>query len=596
MKPTSSPSPSGSGGVTRRLDPAIRHFGTFLHHVGGGLRRRGVWIIFGLIGGLIGGAVIAAVTKPPVRTVHYYKATTLMSVATTAQPIGDADALSWTFQIAQIALASPTLQAKVGDELHVSDGVVSNHLQGIPDYQSQTFAITAVTNSELLATNLSITAAQNLNDEMKRQVTKVYKTAEAAASRQLHLTNQRQAEVAQQLQAQPDPVGSLDAQLNAINVHSTRLYTEVAVLKQPPQQALFVITQGPRPIEINANAYYRRWAGGYAGQAGLTASALLNAHQYAPNVTTLSGVKSNVTTAENDLPAPPPISPVKTAALGALAGLVMGIAAVTLGEAWDERLHDAESAALTSGTPVLAEIPHLRMRAVRDLVAGRAHQGAARARARYAEATTILIRDLGLHRDVPGANPLSTRTSVDAPSPHAPVLMITSANPSEGKSTSVAALAASFSSHGFRVLAVDGDAHRTSLRKLLRPIPDLVNQDHPQVTQLERVRLLGTSRDQSSPSLANIELLRMITKWRSEFDIVILDTPPILATNDAADLINHADGVVLVARADQTRGPALERASNQVRRFHTTPLGVIFTDVEKRLVDSTYGDTSHYLE
>ncbi len=315
-----------------------------------------------------------------------------------------------------------------------------------------------------------------------------------------------------------------------------------------------------------------------------------------PNATTSSGSKSTVTTAENDLPAPPPISPAKTAALGALAGLVMGVAAVTLGEAWDERIHDVEAAERSSGVPVLAEIPHLRARAVRDLVAGRAQASAARAHARYAEATTILARDLGLERDLPGSNPLSTRTHADVPLPSSPVLMITSANPSEGKSTSVAALAASFASHGFRVLAVDGDAHRTSLRKLLRPIPDLINPDRPQVTHLERVRLIGSSRDRSSPSLANVDLLRLITKWRHEFDLVLLDTPPILATNDAADLINHADAVVLVARADQTRGPALERAGNQVRRYQKTPLGVIVTDVERRVVDTTYGDSSHYFE
>ncbi len=87
MEHTSPPSPSDSSGVTRHLEPAIRHFGTFLHRVGGGLRRRGVWIVFGLVGGLIGGLIIASVTKPPVQTMHYYKATTLMSVATTAQPI-----------------------------------------------------------------------------------------------------------------------------------------------------------------------------------------------------------------------------------------------------------------------------------------------------------------------------------------------------------------------------------------------------------------------------------------------------------------------------------------------------------------------------
>lgn len=591
----SSPPPNDPRGVLSRLDPAIRQFGRFLHHAGGALRRRGVWVVFGLIGGIIGGTVVAITTKPAVQTVHYYKATSVLAVAKTAEPLDKSDPLVWTFQLAQRSLLSPTFQEAVGRKTRQSTAYVVNHLQGVPDFSGQTFSVTAVSTDPGVASNLSFAAADEMNAEMTRQNDQAFNKARTAARYELLRTKTRLAEVSRDLRTGSDPVGSLSAQLKAIGLHTTRLYTAVAGFDQTPEQAQLIMMQGPNAIEINRKAYARRWSTGASTTRRVIALSQPNAPESFTSTVIDPASPSKNQVADTDLPDPKAPSPIQPIGLGALAGLVMGVAAVTFGEAWDERLHDAESTEAASGAPILAEIPHLRRRATRDLVSGRGEGRTAQASTRYGEAATMIAHGLGLRRTPVATRPASPRAATDDGGPRAPVLMITSASPSEGKSTSTAVLARAFATQGFRVLAVDADYHRSSLRKLLRPIPNLVHPDHPEVTQVDGVQLIGVPRNPTSPALANTEVLRQIQRLRSDYDVILMDTPPILATNDASDLVNRVDAVVLLARADQTLGPALERASNLVRRFHASPLGIILSDVDDRRVEATYGDPATYL-
>ena len=170
------------------------------------------------------------------------------------------------------------------------------------------------------------------------------------------------------------------------------------------------------------------------------------------------------------------------------------------------------------------------------------------------------------------------------------MVLVTSANPAEGKSTSSAALARGFADLGLDVLAVNGDFHRTSLRKILRPIPDLVHPGRPESTVTDRTWFLDSRlRREASTPLLVAELSAIIERWRDQFDVIVLDTPPLLATNDATEFLRHADSVVLVGRAGQTTGASLERASNLLRRFRVATPGLIVTDIPRSVVDRTYG-------
>ena len=82
---------------------------------------------------------------------------------------------------------------------------------------------------------------------------------------------------------------------------------------------------------------------------------------------------------------------------------------------------------------------------------------------------------------------------------------------------------------------------------------------------------------------ANVEL------WRDNYDIVLLDTPPMLATNDATDLLGVADSVVLVLRAGQTRSGPAEGVANLLGRFRADVLGIVLNGCSSAEMDYGYG-------
>jgi succinoglycan biosynthesis transport protein ExoP len=83
----------------------------------------------------------------------------------------------------------------------------------------------------------------------------------------------------------------------------------------------------------------------------------------------------------------------------------------------------------------------------------------------------------------------------------------------------------------------------------------------------------------------------LLAHVRAEYDIVIVDTPPVNIITDAAVLAASADGVVLVARAGVTAAPALAFAFEQLRHVRADVLGVVLNDIDlqsEAVYDGTY--------
>ncbi len=167
--------------------------------------------------------------------------------------------------------------------------------------------------------------------------------------------------------------------------------------------------------------------------------------------------------------------------------------------------------------------------------------------------------------------------------------MVTSPGPSEGKTTTACNLAAAFADGGMRTLVIDGDSRRPSVRRYLSPVPNLVAPDDPSETRIERVWFLPGPRGMHSPDEAVLELRRSIDRWRDDYDIVVLDTPPILTTNDAADLLAAADTVVLVLRSGQTRTGPARRVVGLLNRYRADVLGVVLNSCDRSEMDPYYG-------
>jgi Mrp family chromosome partitioning ATPase len=262
-------------------------------------------------------------------------------------------------------------------------------------------------------------------------------------------------------------------------------------------------------------------------------------------------------------------------AIGAAAGLVMGVTTAFVVEAWDDRIRRRERVEALTGYPVIAEIPKLPRDQTRDHAIPAVDAPGSRAAERYRAARTSILFGLG--------------QLVDQEAGLAPVVMVTSPNPGEGKTTTVASLAAVFGDNGMRTLVIDGDFRKPAVARFLAPSINLVEPEKPVETRLDGVWFLTAPRDIDSPADAVARLRKAVVDLRSEFDIVLLDTPPMLTTNDASDLLASANAVVLVLRSAQTRSGPAQRVATILARFRAEVLGVVFNGCDEHEMDSYYG-------
>ena len=141
-------------------------------------------------------------------------------------------------------------------------------------------------------------------------------------------------------------------------------------------------------------------------------------------------------------------------------------------------------------------------------------------------------------------------------------LMVTSSNPSEGKSTTLANLAVVMAQQGQRVVVLDTDLRRPTLHRVFQ-VPNnagLTNallQEHPshegflQPTKVENLQILTTGPLPPNPAelLSSAKFAALIENLQKHADVLMFDSPPVMAVTDAAILARQVDGVVLVIDA-----------------------------------------------
>src|SRR5262245_1908235 len=186
------------------------------------------------------------------------------------------------------------------------------------------------------------------------------------------------------------------------------------------------------------------------------------------------------------------------------------------------------------------------------------------------------------------------------------VVLVTSANPAEGKTTTLANLAVALAQNGHKVLAVDADLRRPTLNQhfavLTTPgLTDLIvgkSAASPAIhsTTGEGLQLLPCGYLPPNPAelLGSPMMKQIIDALRAHYEWVLIDAPPLLAMADAPVLCPLVDGVVMVIAAEAATRPAVMRAIDQVTSVGGKVAGLVLNKVN--LERNSYYYSQYYGE
>jgi len=266
-------------------------------------------------------------------------------------------------------------------------------------------------------------------------------------------------------------------------------------------------------------------------------------------------------------------------ALGGVLGLMLGVGLAFGLESLDTTVKSLDDVERYLGVPVLAVIP-------KDV--------------------GILHRTSGFAPDAEAYRILRTNLEFNRKNPNANCITVVSGGAGEGKSTTITNLAFVCAQGGYNVLLIDGDLRRPRLHTLFDvsnsvgltnylatqvPLEEVVVQ-----TPVENLYFLpsGLLPADSAGILNSQRMSELIDDVKSRFDLVLIDSPPILGVSDASVLVNEADLTILVVQHRKLPRQMLVRVKQAVENVGGTVLGVVLNNVDTRSDAQYQYYTSYY--
>lgn len=261
--------------------------------------------------------------------------------------------------------------------------------------------------------------------------------------------------------------------------------------------------------------------------------------------------------------------PLYDALLGLLAGLAVGVGAAFLRDSFDDTLASGESVEQIINAPVLATVPVVPS---------------------WRKKSRPMVISVTDPTSQPAEAYRSLRTSLQFAAQDRPLrsILVTSPNAGDGKTATAVNLAAVFAQAGARVVLVSGDLRRPGLSQIFAPSEHadlfsvLLGQQALEaavtpVPGLDGLFTLGTRAADGNPTelLAGPAMRDMLADLSRRFDLVLIDSPPVLPVADAIILSGYVDAVLLVAAAGQTRRAELRRTSQKLAQGGAPVVGAV---------------------
>jgi polysaccharide biosynthesis transport protein len=277
-----------------------------------------------------------------------------------------------------------------------------------------------------------------------------------------------------------------------------------------------------------------------------------------------------------------------------LLGLTTGVGLAFLLENLDNTVRTPEQAQAVSALPALGIIPLGSKRSAEN-------NNRRLAVASSKEAVELVTQSRPQSQMAESYRALRTSLLLSSLGSPPKVVLITSAMPQEGKTTTSINTAVVLAQKGVKVLLVDADLRRPSIHKALGMGPRsglsniLTGSADPQLT-ISRSPLIpslyvlpaGTPPPNPAELLASANMRELVEALSREYDHIVIDTPPTLSVTDAVVLSICADAVVLVIRSGKTTKQALRRSRELLLRVNARIAGVLLNAVDLNSPDYYY--------
>lgn len=330
-----------------------------------------------------------------------------------------------------------------------------------------------------------------------------------------------------------------------------------------------------------------------------------NLLQRLKDATVSAGLRAtNIHVVDRALPPTIPVRPQKVRSIltGLLAALLVGITLTFVQESFDSSVKTAEDAERLTGIPALASIPAIEPDRARYALGKRRH-----AVSSNGDAALLVLNN----PSSPSAESYrALRTAIlfsTAPRPPQ-TLLVTSGQPSEGKTCTCLNLAFVLAQRGVRVLVVDSDLRRPCISSTLHFPSDSsgltgvltgacsLEAALQPLASVNNVWVLPAGPVPPNPAelLSSASMEKVLQEVRGQFDHILLDSPPALMFTDATILSSWVDGVLLVVHGGATAKRSLLRSYRTLKMAGARILGVVMNRVSSHQDTYGYYDSDYY--